>query len=273
MNRITDYGKLATDISNWIKQYTIDNNIKSLVVGVSGGIDSAVVSTLCCMTGLRTYPTIIDIESSKESLDIAERHCQWLRDRWGNSGSWYFKLTSTFNQYKKDIGNLQYDNHGMASAKSRMRMMVLYQQTYSDKGIVVGTGNKVEDFGVGFFTVGGDGCVSISPIADMYKTEVRALGRHLGISEEICSAPSVDGLWSDNRTDESVLGCTYEELEWAMEQLADIEFTTIDDIVPFKNVDMSGFTPRQSEVMLRYLELNGKNQHKMQPIPIYKLNQ
>lgn len=257
MNRIKDYEKLATDITAWIRDYATTNNIKSLVVGVSGGIDSAVVSTLCCRTGLRTYPCIIDIDSTQDSIAIADRHCQWLRDNWGNSISWHFKLGNTFKQYKNDIGSLQYDNHGMASAKSRLRMMVLYQKTYDDKGIVVGTGNKVEDFGIGFFTVGGDGCVSISPIADLYKTEVRELGRYLGISQEILDAKPTDGLWADGRTDEDQIGATYEELEWVMQHHVD------------------GFTveSKMQNAVNIYNKLHMQNQHKMLPIPIYKLNQ
>jgi NAD+ synthase len=272
MNRITDYGKLATDISNWIKQYAEDNNIKSLVIGVSGGIDSAVVSALCAMTGIKTRCCSIAIHTAPEHLQIATRHTLWLKDVYPNVEDIYKDLTEEYDLF---MGNFVSDDYGMgASTKSRLRMTMLYaiSKYYNNDGMVVGTGNKVEDFGVGFFTVGGDGCVSISPIADLYKTEVRELGRHLGISQEILDAAPTDGLWGDQqRTDEDCLGATYEELEWVMEELGAMETITVDDIVPFKMVDPTNYTERQLAVINIYTELHNKNQHKMLPIPIYKL--
>ncbi len=267
MNRITDYKKLAEDISNWIKDYTTTNNIKSLVVGVSGGIDSAVVSTLCAMTGLPTYILHIDIWSSQESADILTHHTQWLTTKFFNCTFDYCSLSIVFDKFKDTfVGN----HHVWANTKSRLRMTALYQIAGYMQGIVVGTGNKVEDFGIGFYTKYGDGGVDISPIADLYKTEVRELGRYLGISEEILNAVPTDGLWSDGRTDEDQIGCTYEELEWAMEDGAVAEWINGGD---GPEEDGIALTDRQREVLRIYHHFNDKNQHKMKPIPTFKLNQ
>lgn len=264
MNRIKDYKKLAEDITNWIKQYAIDNNIKSLVVGVSGGIDSAVVSTLCAMSGLDTWVVTLAINSHGDHLKLAHSHAYWLRDNHKAIGLVH-----------RDISNIQQDicfsmtsdigmsnQHVNANTKSRLRMLYLYHIAGYLNGIVVGTGNKVEDFGVGFYTKYGDGGVDISPIADLYKTEVRELAKHLGISEEIINAAPTDGLWADGRTDEQQIGATYEELEWAMETMSQPGFLI-----------KKNYTQREHKVFDIYYKLHKQNQHKMNPIPIFKLNE
>lgn len=262
MNRITDYNKLATDITDWIRNYAITNNIKSLVVGVSGGIDSAVVSTLCAMTGLPTFCAVIDIHSDKEHKQRAIGQCAWLEDEFSNCSYKSINMNSTMETIMIPTPTDAIAEHIAANTKSRLRMLTLYNWACAGQGIVVGTGNKVEDFGVFYFSKWGDGGVDISPIADLYKTEVRELGRHLGIAQEILDAVPTDGLWADNRTDESVLQCTYEELEWAME-----ECDTYND----HHNDVH-YTPDQIRILERYRELHTKGQHKVLPIPIYKLN-
>jgi NAD+ synthase len=271
MNRITDYKKLQDDIVAWIKDYATTNNIKSLVVGVSGGIDSAVVSTLCAMTGIKTYCCILPIHSSNDHTKLAHTHINWLRDMQDNAHKLIIPLSNVYEAFRQVMpGEPFITDHSYANSKSRLRMTALYQIAAPVEGIVIGTGNKVEDFGVGFYTKYGDGGVDISPIADLYKTEVRELGRYMGISQEILDAAPTDGLWTDGRTDEQQIGATYEELEWAMENLQYIDINT-SDISPFFMVDQSKCTPRQMEVVGIYADLHMKNQHKMLPIPIYKL--
>ena len=213
MNRIDDYLELKNRIVNWIKDYANDNNIQSLVVGVSGGIDSAVVSTLCSETNVKPLK---------------------------------FDLTKTFETFKKTLNEYSHDDLSLANTRSRLRMVTLYQIAGKYNGIVVGTGNKVEDYGVGFFTKYGDGGVDIAPIADLYKTEVWELGKLLGVNEKIIEATPTDGLWDDKRTDEDQLGFPYALLEEAME---------------------TGTGPGV-QVLQRF---NKSNQHKMQPIPTFKL--
>ncbi len=259
MNRITDYKKLSEDIVNWIHKYATDNNIQSLVVGVSGGIDSAVVATLCARTGLPTWLTLIAINSNKKHMKIAHDHCETMDDI-GHVHIMAFELSAVYTKLSRiAIIDKFIDSHTAANMKARLRMTTLYTIASQCNGIVVGTGNKVEDFGIGFFTKYGDGGVDISPIADLYKTEVRELGRYLGVSEEIINAQPTDGLWEDCRDDETQIGCTYEELEWAMEM--------------FKSSWEYGqsFSERQTKILGIYNRLHNNNQHKMQPIPIYKL--
>lgn len=256
MNRITDYAKLAEGISSWIRDYAVSNNIKSLVVGVSGGIDSAVVSALCARTGLPTFCPIIDIYSNKEHTELAIMHGNWLEEHYKNCSYKHTNMDNTMSNIMiPSNGNVE---HLAANTKSRLRMLVLYNYASAGRGIVVGTGNRVEDFGIGYCTKGGDLTCDISPIGDLYKTEVRELGRYLGVSEEICQAAPCDGLFTDSRTDEECIGATYEELEWAMDQQEKGE-----------KYDCS--THRQIQVAMIYDRLHRENQHKMLPIPIYKL--
>jgi len=232
-------------ISEWVKSYAEKNKIKSLVVGVSGGIDSAVVSTLCAMTGLPTHCVLMPIHQNPEHTKRGLNHINWLQTKFERVDSHEFNLSEVYDIFV--------DTMSFANSRSRLRMTALYQLASSTNGIVVGTGNKIEDFGVGFFTKYGDGGVDISPIADFTKTEVYEIAKHLGINQEIIDATPTDGLWGDDRNDESQIGATYPELEWAME---------------FKN--NRNITDREQEVLSIYKKLNSQNKHKMLPIPIYK---
>lgn len=236
-------------IVKWLKDYSEQQNF-CFVVGVSGGVDSAVVSTLCAKTGVETHVVSIPINQNKNQLDLARQHISWLKKNHLNVISHEEDLTDLFHNFKEKLSN--YDNDlAWANTKSRLRMVTLYQIATYFKGLVVGTGNKIEDFGIGFFTKYGDGGVDISPIADLTKTEVREIARELSIIENIIKAKPTDGLWEDDRTDEEQIGTTYEELEWAMNFLESLE-------------------EDKNKILLNYLVLNNKNKHKTKPIPIFK---
>jgi len=257
MNRIQDYSQLQFDIDKWIKDYYYFHGIQSLVVGVSGGIDSAVVSTLCAKTGLPTYVVRMPLESSHQNTRLSDLHAQYLADTYDNVTNVQIELSSVYDQLLHNINwwseaqqldkkEFTSDELTLANTKSRIRMVTLYQIAGAKKGIVVGTGNKVEDYGIGFYTKYGDGGVDIAPIADLYKTEVREFGGYLGVDALIIDAKPTDGLWEDGRTDEDQIGATYEELEEAMENG---EGKAVDILYKFNN----------------------QNSHKMQPIPTFKL--
>ena len=247
MNRIEDYSEVKDTIVKWINDYVDANNIKSLVVGVSGGIDSAVTSTLCAHTGLPTYVIGMPLLQKSNQEDLSDLHMAWLAQNFHfNVTVRKFDLTSVFEMFKALMGEEFNSNHSLANSRSRLRMVTLYQVATNTGGIVVGTGNKVEDYGVGFFTKYGDGGVDIAPIADLYKTEVWELGKFLGIDQRIIEAAPTDGLWDDARTDEDQLGVPYATLEEAMEH----------------------GTGLGVEVLKKF---NTQNQHKMQPIPTFKL--
>ena len=236
--------------------YANSNNISTLVVGVSGGIDSAVTSTLCAKTGLRTLVINMPIHQNDSEYNLSNQHMMWLRSNWDNVESHIINLSKTFDVLKNELSKKEVSDIAMVNTRARIRMATLYSLSGSNNGIVVGTGNKVEDFGVGFFTKYGDGGVDISPIADLYKSEVYSLAESLGVIQEIQDASPTDGLWNDGRTDEDQIGATYEELEWAMEEIS--------------KPSNAKLTNRQSEVMEIYLKLNIMNSHKMHPIPIFK---
>ena len=240
-------------ITEWIKNYADDNKISSLVVGVSGGIDSSLVSTLCAKTGLPTHCVLMPIHQDPEHTKRGYNHVRWLQKYHLNVNLHEFDLTEVYNQF---INVMDYANSelGYANSRSRLRMITLYQLATTTNGLVVGTGNKVEDFGVGFYTKYGDGGVDISPIADLTKTEVYELAKELGINKEIISAPPTDGLWGDSRNDEDQIGATYPELEWAMNY----------------NGSTSGLNEREIEVLKIYHNFHNKNKHKMNPIPVFK---
>ena len=229
-------------ISNWIKDYASNANVKSLVIGISGGIDSAVTSTLSAMTGLNTYVVTMPILDHQTLNQRAINHVNWLKNKFSNINYLDVNLSNVFNDFKKVLGENN-SEHGYANSQARLRMTTLYQVAASNNGIVVGTGNKVEDFGIGFYTKYGDGGVDISPIADCLKTEVWDMARELGILDEIIEAKPTDGLWTDSRTDEDQVGLSYPEIEEAM-------------------------LNENSKNRQKYLDIRKKSIHKMIPIPV-----
>lgn len=237
-------------IVKWITSYATKHKIRTLVVGISGGIDSAVVSTLCARTGLTTIAVSMPIRQSKTTHRLSMAHGAWLADNFDNVLHAQRDLTATFKNFEKLFP--EGSALAFANSRSRLRMMCLYQIAQDHGGIVVGTGNRVEDFGVGFFTKYGDGGVDISPIGDCMKTDVWAMGRELGIYQEIIDAAPTDGLWDDGRTDEDQLGMTYAELEMMMQW------------------DEAGRVPAPADraKLKRYREIRARNLHKMQPIPV-----
>ena len=241
-------------IVDWIKNYANDNNIKSLVIGVSGGIDSAVTSTLCALTGLETIVVNMPIQQSTKEVDRGLDHINWLNDKFDNVIPTKVNLNNTFDSFLDDFNNSNLPASKLAEAntRSRLRMVTLYHMAAKYNGIVVGTGNKVEDFGIGFYTKYGDGGVDISPIADLMKSEVYDAGIELGIIDSIMLAAPTDGLWGDTRTDEEQIGASYNELEWAMTF----------------NGDKSSLSSKQKEVLEIYNKFNTANKHKMLPIPV-----
>jgi NAD+ synthase len=243
---------LNIKISKWLKTYLEETHLDSFVIGISGGIDSALVSTLCATTGIQTIVVSMPIHQAPDQLKRANDHISWLKNKYSNVQSIEIDLTYVFDSFKAlfPIEN----KLALANSRSRLRMTTLYQIAGTHKGLVVGTGNKIEDFGVGFFTKYGDGGVDISPIADLTKTEVRKLAQELQIIQDIILAKPTDGLWEDDRTDEDQLGATYEELEWAMEFQGNLE--TLSD--------------REKLVLDIYSKFNKQNQHKMISIPIFK---
>ena len=234
-------------ISNWIKSYVdkMPNKAQSLVIGISGGIDSSVSSTLSALTGLKTIVLSMPIKQKPSQHDLSLKHQNWLIKKFKNVEAHTINLDQLFESFSSTLSKFN-NEHGFANSRARLRMATLYQVAAANKGIVVGTGNKVEDFGVGFYTKYGDGGVDISPIADCNKTEVWELGKELGILEEIIDAPPTDGLWDDGRTDEGQLGFKYSELEEAM----------VNPDSPYK---------------LEYEKIRKQNLHKMEPIPVCKI--
>ena len=242
-----DVSQKASFISNWIKNYVnnMPKKARSLVIGVSGGIDSSVSSTLSAMTGLRTIVLSMPIKQKAEQHDLSQKHKEWLKNKFSNVEGYTLELDDVFKSFENTLSKFE-SEHGMANSRARLRMTTLYQVAAANSGIVVGTGNKVEDFGVGFYTKYGDGGVDISPIADCNKTEVWELGKELGILDEIINAAPTDGLWDDGRTDEGQLGLSYQELEEAMEN-------------------------PNSKNRSKYSEIRKMNLHKMEAIPVCKI--
>ncbi len=249
---------MVSRIKDWIKNYAVESGISTLVVGISGGIDSALVSTLCAMTGMEVVVVSIPIRQKEDQLLRSRNHAKWLCENFNNVKFVEKDLTEIFNLFTSEFEDTEKNNLSLANSRSRLRMITLYQIATSMNGLVVGTGNKIEDFGVGFFTKYGDGGVDISPIADLTKTEVRKLSKELNIDEEIIIAKPTDGLWDEERTDEDQLGASYEELEWAMDFIERDLSTNLSD--------------RQGKVLEIYKFFNKKNKHKMVSIPIFKNN-
>ena len=237
----------AQFICNWIKNYTemMPSKAKSLVIGISGGIDSSVSSTLSAMTGLKTIVLSMPIKQKSSQHDLSLRHQEWLVKKFNNVETHTVNLDKLFETFENSLSKFD-SNLGLANSRARLRMTTLYQVAAANKGIVIGTGNKVEDFGVGFYTKYGDGGVDISPIADCNKTEVWEIGRELNILQEIIDAAPTDGLWDDGRTDEGQLGLTYKELEEAMN---------------------NPNSPNRE----KYEKIRKMNLHKMEPIPVCKI--
>ena len=248
---------LAEEITNWISDYALENDIRALVVGVSGGVDSAVTSTLSARTGIRTIVLNMPIHQKKYQDDLSKKHISWLKDNFNNVEERIINLSKTYDSFVETVSVDEVSDIALANSRARLRMTALYATAGSNGGIVVGTGNKVEDFGVGFYTKYGDGGVDISPIADLLKTEVYQIARELDIIEEIIQAAPTDGLWGDGRSDEEQLGASYEELEWAMKES--------------KNPSNKDLSEREKDVLGIYQRLNKLNSHKMNPIPIFKL--
>ena len=239
--------KKIEHISNWIKEYISSLNFQSpsLIIGVSGGIDSAVTSTLCCKTGFRTIAVSMPIKQNASQHDLSLKHLDWLNANFNNVDTMIIELDDVFKSFEKTMTDFN-NKLAFANSRSRLRMVTLYQIAQANNGIVVGTGNKVEDFGVGFYTKYGDGGVDISPIADCNKTDVWNIGKSLGVINEIIEAAPTDGLWDDSRNDESQLGLTYEQIEEAM-----------------NNPTSSYFE--------KYMKIREPNLHKMKPIPVCTL--
>ena len=236
--------KKIEHISNWIKEYISSLNFQSpsLIIGVSGGIDSAVTSTLCCKTGFSTIAVSMPIKQNASQHDLSLKHLDWLNTNFNNVDTMIIELDDVFKSFEKTMTDFN-NKLAFANSRSRLRMVTLYQIAQANNGIVVGTGNKVEDFGVGFYTKYGDGGVDISPIADCNKTDVWNIGKSLGVINEIIEAAPTDGLWDDSRNDESQLGLTYEQIEEAMD-----------------NPTSSYFE--------KYMKIREPNLHKMKPIPV-----
>lgn len=240
-------------ISEWLNAYLKEADMDCYVIGISGGIDSALVSTLCAQTAKKTIVVSMPIHQASDQLERAHKHIDWLKENYPNVESYTKDLSVLFDNFKSLFGSPEH-KLALANSRSRLRMTTLYQIAGMNRGLVVGTGNKVEDYGVGFFTKYGDGGVDVSPIGDLTKTEVRVMARELGIIEDILVAKPTDGLWDDNRTDEDQMGATYEELEWAMGFEGNTE-------------ELVG---RMKKVYYIYKTLNKHNQHKMVSIPLFK---
>jgi NAD+ synthase len=248
-----NFTKVAEHIQHWLKNYALGAKSEGFIVGISGGIDSAVTSTLCAKTGLKTIVLSMPIRQTKAEHSRAINHIADLKSKFPNVVDMEIDLTKSFEQLESDLPNLTVDHHlAMANTRSRLRMLTLYAIGQSNGCLVAGTGNKVEDFGVGFYTKYGDGGVDLSPIADLMKTEVWKLAEEIGVLPEIISAKPTDGLWEDGRSDEDQIGASYPELEWAMEFEGNTDY----------------LTDRQKEVLKIYNNYNRANQHKMKPIPV-----
>jgi len=251
--------KIINHITKWLTNYCIESNQQGFIVGISGGIDSALTSTLCALTQKKVILLSMPIRQRKEEYDRALKHINTLKNKFENVSSIDIDLTTTFETFEKNVPKDTYENKlSMANSRSRLRMMTLYAIGQSNNLLVAGTGNKIEDFGVGFYTKYGDGGVDLSPIADLTKTQVTNLAKDLGIIEEILIAEPTDGLWDEEgRNDENQIGATYPELEWAMEYI---------DSQSKKEI-----TDRQKIVINIYNKLNRQNKHKMIPIPVCEI--
>jgi len=254
------YDIIIEEINDWLIEYLKKSKCNGFVVGVSGGIDSALTSTLCARTGYPTLCIDMPILQRENEINRAENHIKWLKKNYNNVSHITIDLNNTFETFKSSVEKTENPNNNLslANSRSRLRMTTLYYFSGIHNYLVAGTGNKVEDFGVGFYTKYGDGGVDISPIADLTKTNVFEIASKLNVIDEILKAKPTDGLWDDGRTDEDQIGATYSELEWAMVQKDNNK--TPDD-----------FTGRDKEVLKILMKFNSQNSHKMDPIPIFKV--
>ena len=244
---------IINHISNWLKNYAQNAGVKGYVIGISGGIDSAVTSTLAAKTGLPLLCVELPIHQNKTQLERGLKHIAWLKESFENVSSVELQLSSVYDSFTSQLSDNEAQNElALVNTRARLRMTTLYYFAQSKQSLVLGTGNKVEDFGIGFFTKYGDGGVDISPIADLLKSEIYALGKTLNINNEILRAAPTDGLWGDDKTDEEQIGASYPELEWAMAF----------------NGDRNSLTERKKQVLQIYTKLNRANQHKMHAIPV-----
>lgn len=254
--------KVKQHIVNWLTEYTLSSKTKGFVIGISGGVDSAVTSTLAAHTGKSLLCVEMPIHQDQSQVNRAKKHIAWLKENFSNVSSIQTNLTKVFDHFSDAVAHTndrELDFLSLANSRARLRMTTLYHYAQINGLLVLGTGNKVEDFGVGFYTKYGDGGVDLSPVADLVKTEVFALAKELSVIAEIQNAAPTDGLWGDDRTDEDQIGASYPELEWAME------------ISEKANIDFTSFTTRQQEVFQIYTRLNTINQHKMEPIPVCEI--
>lgn len=250
--------KVTQHIVNWLKNYALNARMNGFVVGISGGIDSAVTSALCAKTGLEVLCLEMPIHQAPSQVSRALNHIKWLQKNFSNIKQVQVNLTPVFDSLVAALPNVENEEDrfmSLANTRARLRMTTLYYFAALDKLLVAGTGNKVEDFGIGFYTKYGDGGVDLSPIADLFKTEVYEIANYLGINKELIDAAPTDGLWGDDRTDEDQIGASYPELEWAMSMVE--QGRTAND-----------FTGREKEIVTIYKRYHSANQHKMNPIPI-----
>ena len=253
--------KVNSHIVSWLKDYAVNAKVSGFVVGISGGVDSAVTSSLCAQTGLDTLCVEMPIHQAQSHVTRAREHIKSLESRFANVSSVEANLTNVFEAFRKEVPD-EAENPklqlALANTRARLRMTTLYYFAGLHGMLVAGTGNKVEDFGVGFFTKYGDGGVDVSPIADLMKSDVYTLAHYLDVPESILSAAPTDGLFGDDRSDEDQLGASYDELEWAMTEMEH-----------GRTADM--FSGRQNEVFRIYSRLNRANSHKMNPIPVCRI--
>lgn len=248
-------------IVNWLKDYAVKAKMEGFVIGISGGIDSAVTSALCARTGLKLLCLQMPIHQASSQVSRAQNHIKWLKSNYAKVSTKQVELTPVFDSLVDAFPVVKDEEErfmSLANTRARLRMTSLYYFAALKKYLVAGTGNKVEDFGVGFYTKYGDGGVDLSPIADLMKSEVYEIARFLGINQEIIDAAPTDGLWGDDRTDEDQIGASYDELEWAMKMQEE-----------GRNLDQ--FVGREKIVFEIYIRLNKINQHKIQPIPVCEI--
>ncbi len=245
---------IINHIVTWLSDYSKISKTEGFVVGISGGIDSALTSTLCAMTGKKVICLNMPIRQHKNEYDRGAEHIEWLKKNHPNVISYEVNLTPIFEEMERTYNNSIQDFLTMANTRARLRMTTLYAYAGHNKLLVAGTGNKIEDFGIGFFTKYGDGGVDISPIADLMKSEVYELATTLGVTSKILTARPTDGLFADGRTDEDQIGASYDELEWAMLYIENKASYTLNE--------------RQKIVLEIYLNRHNSNKHKMEPIPV-----